>query len=113
VAPSVDEPFGQVFLEAMASGLPVVTTATGGPLSFVNTERDRPNGWLVEPDDEGALAEALVELVADDQQRLMKGRNAYEQVRGHFSWRALAHRFTDCYENALSATGGAGAKGAP
>ncbi|TMK59214.1 MAG: glycosyltransferase family 4 protein [Actinobacteria bacterium] len=37
VGPSVDEPFGLVFLEAMSCGLPVITTCTGGPLSFVNT----------------------------------------------------------------------------
>jgi len=113
VAPSVDEPFGQVFLEAMACGLPVVTTATGGPLSFVNTDPDKPNGWLVEPDDEAALAEALVELVADDQKRRSRGRDAYEEIRANYSWRVLAQRFADCYESALSGTGGAGATGAP
>ncbi len=98
VAPSVNEPFGQVFLEAMACGLPVVTTATGGPLSFVNTEPGRPNGWLVPPDDEAALADALVEVVAGTDERRARGRNAYDQVRAHYSWRALAHRFADCYE---------------
>ena len=38
VAPSVDEPFGQVYLEAMSCGLPVIATSTGGPKSFVNVE---------------------------------------------------------------------------
>lgn len=113
VAPSVDEPFGQVFLEAMACGLPVVTTATGGPLSFVNTEPDKPNGWLVEPDDDAALADGLVELVANVEERRARGRNAYEHVRAHYSWRALASRFTDCYESALSGSGGAGGTAAP
>ena len=102
VAPSVDEPFGQVFLEAMACGLPVVTTATGGPLSFVNTEPERPNGWLVAPDDEASLADALVEIVESSDERRARGRNAYEQVRAHYSWRALAHRFAACYEDVLA-----------
>jgi len=52
VSPSVGEAFGQVFLEAMACGVPVVAARDGGPVSFVNRWTGEPNGWLVEPDDE-------------------------------------------------------------
>ena len=97
VAPSVDEPFGQVFLEAMACKIPVVTTATGGPLSFVNTDKDRPNGWLVAPDDEAALADALVELVADDDERQGADATPTSRCGAGYSWRVLADRFADCY----------------
>ena len=64
VAPSVDEPFGQVYLEAMACGLPVIATDSGGPRSFVNTDPARPNGWLVTPDNETELADAIVEAAS-------------------------------------------------
>jgi glycosyltransferase involved in cell wall biosynthesis len=101
VGPSVDEPFGQVFLEAMSCGLPVITTCTGGPLSFVNTVARRPNGWLVAPDDVDALADALVEAVNNDAARRERANHARQQVRGAYSWRALAGRFDALYIDVL------------
>ena len=71
-----------VYLEAMACGLPVVATPTGGPLSFVNTVPGRPNGWFVEPDDEAALTGTLIEVVNDAAERRARGPTAYEQIRG-------------------------------
>jgi glycosyltransferase involved in cell wall biosynthesis len=55
VAPSTDEPFGLVYLEAMACQLPVIATQSGGPPSFINVVPGEPDGWLVPPDDETAL----------------------------------------------------------
>ena len=45
VAPSTDEPFGLVYLEAMACELPVIGTLSGGPPSFINVTRRRAR-WL-------------------------------------------------------------------
>ena len=50
-APAVDEPFGLVYLEAMAAGLPPIATNTGGPASFIIVDPARATGWLVPPDD--------------------------------------------------------------
>ena len=61
VAPSTDEPFGLVYLEAMACELPVIGTTSGGPPSFVNVVAGEPDGWLVPPDDEAALTAAMVD----------------------------------------------------
>jgi glycosyltransferase involved in cell wall biosynthesis len=97
VAPSHNEPFGQVFLEAMAAGLPVIATNTGGPLSFVNVEPGRPNGWMVQADDEDALAGAMVEAVNDAGARRERAGNAYRQIRAAYSWTGLAERFSDVY----------------
>jgi len=105
VAPSVDEPFGQVYLEAMACGLPVIATPTGGPLSFVNTSPGRPNGWLVAPDDEAALAAALIEAVNGARERRARGEAAYEQIRAGYAWDTIASRVASLYEGVLATTG--------
>ena len=96
----MNEPFGQVFLEAMSCGLPVITTRTGGPLSFVNTDPGAQNGWLVEPDDIDALADALVALINDPAERASRGRNAREHIRAAYAWDAVVTRFTDAYQAA-------------
>ena len=105
VAPSHNEPFGQVFLEAMAAGLPVIATNTGGPLSFVNTEPGAPNGWIVEADDEDALAGAIVEAVNDTETRRARSNNAYSQIRAGYAWSFLAERFVAVFEEAIQARG--------
>lgn len=61
--PSTTETFGNVVLEAMASGLPVLLADSGGVLELA---RHGDNAWLVPPDNAGALANGL-ELLAADQ----------------------------------------------
>jgi glycosyltransferase involved in cell wall biosynthesis len=102
VAPSLREGFGQMLVEAMACGLPVIATRSGGPTSFVNTEPGRPNGWMLDPDDEEGLVEALVEAVNDQRARNDRGEAAYEQVRRAHSWDAVAERFGALYEELLA-----------
>jgi glycosyltransferase involved in cell wall biosynthesis len=55
------EPFGIVFVEALAAGLPVVATSLGGALEIV----DDTCGILVPPDDPAALSVALERLLRD------------------------------------------------
>ena len=62
----IEEAFGLVYLEAMASGAVVVGTATGGAAELV---RDGVNGLVVAPGDASALAEALVRVRDDPQLR--------------------------------------------
>ena len=99
VAPSTAEPFGLVYLEAMACGLPVIGTLSGGPPSFVNTVDGEPDGWLVPPDDSDALADVLVRAVEGHAERALRGGNAARHVRESYSWRGLAARFTALYEH--------------
>jgi glycosyltransferase involved in cell wall biosynthesis len=71
------EPFGVAFVEALAAGLPVVTTAIGGALEIV----DHSCGMVVPPSDAAALSEALDRLSSDASLRARLGARA--RVRAH------------------------------
>jgi len=62
LVPSWEEPFGIVLLEAMASGIPVIATAIGGPLDIICSG---DHGLLVSPRDPRALADAILRLGSD------------------------------------------------
>jgi D-inositol-3-phosphate glycosyltransferase len=102
VAPSAREGFGQMLVESMACGVPVIATRSGGPVSFVNTDPARPNGWLISPDDIDALTESLVEAVNDEHARRSRGENGYRQIRLTHSWDAVARDFGALYEEVLA-----------
>ena len=84
---SVREQFGQVLVEAMAIGLPLVAVDRYGPAEIVEPGR---TGWLVEPDDRDALAAALVEAVNDPAERARRGAQARAVAFERYAWPALA-----------------------
>jgi glycosyltransferase involved in cell wall biosynthesis len=96
VLPSVREQFGAVLVEAMACGLPVVAVNAYGPAEIVD---DGETGWLVPPDEEEALADALVEAVNDDAERGRRGDAAYDVARARYSWPALARGLAHVYDD--------------
>jgi phosphatidylinositol alpha 1,6-mannosyltransferase len=87
------ETFGQTVQEALASGLPVVAPATGGPLDLVDPGR---TGYLVPPEDAGALAEAVGILVANPALRQAFGRAARAEVAGR-TWAAVGDELIEHY----------------
>ena len=101
VMPSVNDSYPQTPLEAMATGLPVLATTSGGFPSMINTDASRPDGWLVPPDDVDALADALVEVVnSPDGARPARGQRARPRRARTFSWAGLVPRFEDVYARA-------------
>jgi phosphatidylinositol alpha 1,6-mannosyltransferase len=62
INPGKDETFCQVVQEALASGVPVITAASGGPLDLV---RHGENGWLWSGDDPAVLAAQVASVRAD------------------------------------------------
>lgn len=94
VLPSLWENFSYVALEAMAIGSTVVAAGVGG---FVEMIRPGIDGYLLPPDDPGALSRLLSELM---HRRLPStGASAAERVRESFDIKGLANVFSDYYNS--------------
>ena len=113
VCPSVYEPLGIVNLEAMAVGLPVVGSATGGiPDVIVDGETgllvpieqvQDGTGTPIDPARfEADLAERLTTLVTDTEAAKAMGQAARHRVEEHFAWQAIAQRTMDVYNWVLA-----------
>jgi glycosyltransferase involved in cell wall biosynthesis len=93
VAASVaPEPFGNVIIEAMARGLPVVAPAEGGPAEIVT---DGVDGVLVPPRDPAALATALLELLESPGTAAALADRALTTTAERFTIEQGARRFTE------------------
>jgi alpha-maltose-1-phosphate synthase len=112
VCPSVYEPLGIVNLEAMAVGLPVVGSATGGIPEVIDDgvtghlvpieQVDDGTGTPVDPEKFVAdLAAALVSVVSDPERAREMGHAARTRVEDHFAWDAIADRTLEVYRSVL------------
>ncbi|GAA1642255.1 glycosyltransferase family 4 protein [Georgenia ruanii] len=95
------ETFGQTLQEAMASGLPVVAPAAGGPLDVV---AEGETGYLYAPEDDGALERAVRVLVADPAMRARMGEAGRRRVLPR-SWDVLGEAIVGHYADAMAVAG--------
>jgi len=97
VGPSqLEEGLGLVFLEAAASGLPIIASRRGGIPEIV---RPGFNGLLLEQhDDPRELGAKIVDLLSDTSRQESLGRQGCRWVRENFSWELIARRQEQVYE---------------
>jgi len=93
------EPFGRVLIEAMAIGRPVIAPREGGPLLIVV---DGETGLLVPPRDAGALADALLALLADPARRAAMGRAGRARVDAVFDIRHHVRAMEALFDEVLA-----------
>ncbi|HAU22264.1 MAG TPA: glycosyl transferase family 1 [Erythrobacter sp.] len=91
--PSITETFGNVTLEAMASGLPAIAAGATGASSLVN---DGETGRLIPPGDTGAFAQAIAPYCTDHELRRAHGE-AGERKSCEYSWDVINQVVVDTY----------------
>jgi glycosyltransferase involved in cell wall biosynthesis len=101
VVPSWTEAFPLVIPEAMAAGLPVVSTAVGAIPDFVV---DGEDGFLVAPRDHRALADRISRLLEDDQLRRRMSERVRERAPREFAIEVGAERVAVVIRSALDGT---------
>ncbi|MBY0508575.1 MAG: glycosyltransferase family 4 protein [Rhodospirillaceae bacterium] len=101
VLPSYDEGMPAALLEAMATGLPVVSTHVAGRGEAVLHEK---TGLLVPPQDSEALADALTLMIADPSRWETFGRAGRARVESYYSWTKVAEQWVETVERALHKT---------
>lgn len=81
---SYSESFGVAVIEAMACGVPVIATATGGLPDIV---RHESTGLLVEPGHVEATTSAISRMILDEKSRISMAGNALDMVRKEYEWK--------------------------
>lgn len=102
VHPALWEPFGISIIEAMYSGLPVVASNVGGITEII---QDGVNGILVESQNPGSIARALLALIDNPEKTKKIARNGRENVISKYSGKKYAEKITNLYYDLLEKKG--------
>lgn len=98
VHPTRGDALPTALIHALAAGLPIVASDVGGVGEIVSSGA----GVLVPPGDAAALAEAVVEIAADDGERRLMGKRARRRFEDEFEATAWAERLRSLYAEVLS-----------
>lgn len=99
------EAYGLSQIEAMAAGLAVISCDLPTGVPFVNVHGE--TGLVIPPADDVALAEAIAELLSDQQMRYRMAENATRRARELFDVRCMNERLAEVYARVLKGGGAA------
>jgi glycosyltransferase involved in cell wall biosynthesis len=99
--PSITETFGNVTLEAMAAGVPVVAARATGAVDLVD---EGETGFLVPPRDITSYADAIERIVADPGLRHRMGAAGHTKAAG-YSWEGANQAVLDAYLEVMARRG--------
>ena len=95
VLPSLNEGVGMILVEAQAMGVPIVATRVGGVPEVV---QDGQTGILVPAADPLSLANAIKQLLTDDQKRWNMAQKSIAWVRSKFKAQDMVNAISDLYQ---------------
>lgn len=98
ILPSYREGMPISLLEAMAAGLPIISTSVGGIPEFIV---EGENGFLITPGDYVSLADKIIKLIENKELRLMISRNNQEKIREKYDWSMVSTKICEEYEKLL------------
>jgi len=94
VLPTLEESLPQALLQAMAMGKPVIGTKVGGVGEAV---KDGVNGYLIEPDNPRALADAIIDILQDNEKAIRMGLEGRRIVEREFTVDCMSKRMFELY----------------
>jgi len=100
VLPSKEEAGGMVVLEAMASGIPVILSNSGGITEYID---DGKNGLLFDSDSIEDLADKVISLLSDEAMARSIGNNGRELAASKYTWGLAVSRYMTLYRDAVKA----------
>jgi glycosyltransferase involved in cell wall biosynthesis len=95
ILPSLNEGMSNAVLEAMAAGLPIITTYTGGTAELL-----RGNGIIIPKQSSDAIAKAILELWDDADLRCTMGQRS-RKIAETLTWERVTDEYLNLYERAL------------
>ena len=94
-----EEPVGNIIMEAMARGLPVIASNHGGPVEFI---KDGENGLLVEGDNPLAFADAIIRLLQNDKLTQKIRAAGIKTILERFTLEVVVDQYLEYFQKILA-----------